>query len=195
MKNAERRYHPRAELRVDGDAQTPTMLTGYAVVYDTLSEQLGCFREKIAPGAFEESLKTADVRCLIDHNPTLILGRNKAGTLRLFDEPNGLRIECDLPDKLCARELAGDIRIGNVTGMSFGFVPLKDTWFEDEDGNVIRTVVEAEIYDVSAVTYPAYTDTSLALRSLDAWKSSVASDRHRDELRSMRLRLQSLTNR
>jgi Escherichia/Staphylococcus phage prohead protease len=186
----ERRTHRRAELRVEGDAR-PT-LVGYAVVYNSLSEDLGCFREIIAPGAFSEALKTADVRCLIDHNPSLLLGRNTSGTLRLFEESKGLRIECDLDDTSYALDLAKTVRRGDRDGMSFGFEVVDDSWGEDEIG-VVRTVQRAGIFDVSAVTYPAYKDSSLnlrdtsgALRSLEAWKHRPDSG---DESRQLRLRI------
>jgi uncharacterized protein len=169
----EKRYHGNAELRiVPGDGGGPGTLVGYSVVYDSISQDLCGFREIIKPGCFAESLKSADVRCLIDHNPTFLLGRNVPGTLRLFDESKGLRIECDLPDVSYARDLVVTIEREDRDGMSFGFTALEDEWNLDDDGCMIRTVLKAEIFDVSAVTYPAYTDTSLALRSLDLWKAS-----------------------
>ena len=188
MNTPERRFHRRAELRMTGDDSRT--LAGYAVVYNSPSEDLGCFREIIQPGAFTKALKTADVRCLIDHNPSLLLGRNTSGTLRLADESKGLRIECDLDDTSYALDLAKTVRRGDRDGMSFGFIALEDSWFEDKNG-IVRTILEADIFDVSAVTYPAYTDTSLALRSLDGWKKGKPSplEDFAHEIRRDRLRL------
>ena len=192
MNDYEKRYHKLAEVRIVGDDAHP-ILTGNAVVYNSLSEDLGCFREIIAPGAFEESLKTADVRCLIDHLPHLLLGRNTSGTLRLIDGPKALRMECDLDDTSYAVDLRKTVKRSDRSGMSFGFTNVKDRWDEDEIG-IVRTVLKGKIFDVSAVTYPAYTDTTLAMRSLEAWKqakpvmSRPAID-HRDEARRMRLRM------
>jgi HK97 family phage prohead protease len=189
----ERRHHGRAELRVEGDESSPGMLVGNAVVYDTLSEDLGCFREKILPGAFAESLKTADVRCLIDHNSSLLLGRNGSKTLRLFDGPQALRVECDLPETSYARDLARTIRRGDLDGMSFGFIAEEDAFDFDADGCLVRTVARASIFDVSAVTYPAYTATEVSLRSLETWKGTrppnIDPDRWATEIRRLRLKL------
>jgi HK97 family phage prohead protease len=170
---SEKRYLKSAELRVVQEEGKRPMLVGFAVVYDSLSEELGFFREKIQAGAFTESLKTADVRALIDHDPSQLIGRNKSGTLRLFDKPKGLWVEIDLPDTSYARDLLVKIDREDLDGMSFGFkvLPEGDTWFTDEEGQTLRTVVKAEIDDVSAVTYPAYTETSIARRSLDSWTS------------------------
>lgn len=197
----ERRTHRLAELRLAGDGDK--ILIGYAVVYNSLSEELGCFREIIAPGAFTEALKTADVRCLIDHNPSLLLGRNTASTLRLVDEPKGLRMECDLDDTSYALDLRKTVKRGDRDGMSFGFVAIEDCWEEGKNG-FVRTVTKADIFDVSAVTYPAYKGTSLglrsladtdacdALRSLEAWQADrgrPTEEARAHEARRLRLRL------
>ena len=207
MSKIERRYRPHAELRIAGTASGLGMLQGNAIVYNSPSENLGGFVELIKPGAFTESLKTADVRCLIDHNSSLLLGRNTSGTLRLFDGPEALRIENDLPDTSYARDLVVALQPrstdpafagrSDLDGMSFGFIAIEDTWAEGEDGGpMIRTVYRAEIFDVSAVTYPAYTATSLglrsaftdtesAVRSLEAWRSSHIGD----DLRRLKMKL------
>lgn len=165
----ERRFNGLAELRMEGDEES-RLLVGFPIVYNVRSEDLGGFYEFIRPGAFKKALESADVRCLIDHNPTLLLGRNTAGTLRLFDEPKGLRMECDLDDTSYALDLRKTVKRKDRTGMSFGFTAIEDQWEMDKDGCMVRSVIEADVFDVSAVTYPAYTETSLALRSLDSWK-------------------------
>jgi HK97 family phage prohead protease len=192
LPKSERRYLKACELRAVEEDGKPAMLVGYAVVYNSLSEDLGYFRERISPGTFTESLKTADVRALVDHDPSQLLGRNKSGTLRLIDEPKGLRAEIDLPDTSYARDLLEKIRRKDLDGMSFSFKvsPEGDTWFTDEEGNTLRTIIKAEIDDVSAVTYPAYTDTSIAQRSLDSWtKNHRPPPDAGTELRRLRLKL------
>lgn len=181
----ERRFLPKTEVRIVPSDAGPGKLVGTAAVYDTLSEDLGGFHEIIKPGTFTESLKTADVRCLIDHNSSLLLGRNKSGTLRLLDSATGLNIEDDLPNTSYALDLVAVMGRGDLTGMSFGFHVLEDCWEADAQGRMIRTVTKADIFDVSAVTYPAYVDTKIALRSLGLHKQSAV-----DPDASRKLRLQ-----
>jgi uncharacterized protein len=183
----ERRFRPLAELRVEGEAGGPRVLRGLAVVYDCLSEDLGFFHETIRPGCFTEALKTADVRCLVDHDPSQLLGRNRSKTLRLFDEPKALRMECSLGKQSYAIDLVEKIEREDLDGMSFGFIATEDEWnmVEFEGGErAIRTVIKAEIFDVSAVTFPAYTDTTIALRSLDGWKSQRSNPKPEPGVRS-----------
>lgn len=147
-------------------------LVGHAAVFDSPSELIGgMFREYVKPGAFAETLG-ADVRALINHNPSLILGRNKAGTLALREDAKGLAIEVDLPDTTYARDLAVSIQRGDVTQMSFAFETLDDTW-RMEDGVPTRDLVKVRLSDVSAVTYPAYPDTAVAVRSCEKWKATL----------------------
>jgi len=162
----ERRRLARAELRAVGADGKPKTIGGYAVVYDQNSEELGYFIEVVRPGAFTESLKTADVRCLFNHNADLVLGRTKAKTLRLFDEAKGLRFECDLPSTQAATDLSESIGRGDVDQCSFGFRTLEDRWtYYDGDKPPLRELIRCEIYDVSPVTFPAYTATDVAVRS------------------------------
>jgi len=158
------------EIRAAADGE-PTRLVGYAAVFGELSDNLGDFREKIAPGAFAKSLG-GDVRALFNHDPNLILGRTKAKTLSLREDQRGLLVEITPPDTQVARDLAESIRRGDVDQMSFGFRTKKDDWEEDAKGDIIRTLIEVDIFDVSPVTFPAYPTTEIAVRSLDAWKAT-----------------------
>lgn len=151
-----------APLEVRDEGQT---VAGYAAVFDTVTDIGGMFREKIAPGAFSPAIK-GDVRALWNHDSSHVLGRTKAGTLRLSEDDKGLAVEIDLPDTQAARDLRENMRLGNVDGMSFGFRVTKQEW--DETGDVpLRTIEEVELFEVSAVTFPAYESTEIALRSLD----------------------------
>lgn len=149
----------------------PTRLVGYAAVFGELSENLGGFREKIAPGAFAKSLG-GDVRALFNHDPNLILGRTKAKTLALHEDQRGLMVEITPPDTQAARDVIESIRRGDVDQMSFGFRTKKDDWEETDKGEIVRTLIEVDIFDVSPVTFPAYPTTEIAVRSLDAWKAT-----------------------
>ena len=172
-KNAERRtfridlagFRADDKAAADADAPPGLVLSGYAAKFNLPSEDLGGFREFIKPGAFTASIDADDIRALIDHNPTLILGRNTSGTLRLSEDATGLHFELDLPDTGPARDLRELIRRGDVSGCSFGFVTIEDIW-TNENGEVRRDIITAQLFDVSIVTYPAYPDTEVAIRSL-----------------------------
>jgi len=150
------------------------VIVGYAAVFNKYSEDIGGFRERIAPGAFSKVLGD-DVRALFNHDNDMVLGRSKSGTLRLREDDQGLRTEIDLPDTQFARDLWQSVKRGDVDQMSFAFRTEKDTWAMDQEGNVERTILEFKaLYDVSIVTYPAYPDTSVALRAFDAFRASNA---------------------
>jgi HK97 family phage prohead protease len=105
-------------------------LHGYAAVYNVESEDLGGFRERIAPGAFRNVLD-ADVRALLNHDPSQVLGRTKSGTLRLFDEQRGLRFEVDLPDSPLGENVREAVRRKDIDGASFRFAVDQESWQRD----------------------------------------------------------------
>ncbi len=145
--------------------------SGYAAKFDRWSEDLGGFRERIAPGAFSEAVAADDVRCLLNHNPDRVLGRTRSGTLRLFEDNVGLRFEVDAPDVGWARDLRESVWRGDIDQCSFAFEALADDWIWADSGSKAldeRTVRRAKLYDVSIVTYPAYTDTVASVRSARA---------------------------
>jgi HK97 family phage prohead protease len=172
MTSVERRSAA-AELRViskGGQAH----LRGHAAVFDSLSEDLGSFREVIDRRAFDDTLD-ADVRALVNHDPSLLLGRTKSGTLKLSIDERGLVYDVLLPKTQYAADLIESISRKDLSGSSFSFRATKDKW-EKRDGENIRTVLTAELIDVSPVTYPAYsaTDTTVAQRALKLWRGRGA---------------------
>lgn len=172
MKNEiERRVFVMDALRVEGRGEGDApCIRGHAAVFDKLSENLGGFREKIAPGAFDDVLQD-DVRALVNHDPNLILGRTAAGTLRLAVDSTGLMYEVDPPDTQMARDLLVSMKRGDINQSSFAFVVEDDDWQEDDDGRLVRTIKKfRRLFDVSPVTYPAYPDATVGLRSLEAWR-------------------------
>ncbi len=139
---------------------------GYAALFNAKTDIGGYFMESIAPGAFTETIKTSDVRALIDHDTGRVIGRSSASTLRLKEDDKGLSVEIDLPDTSDGRDLAVQLDRGDISGMSFGFRVTHDEW--DESGKVpVRTIHKVDLFEVSAVAFPAYDDTTIALRSLD----------------------------
>jgi len=137
-------------------------------MFNSPSQDLGGFIEIIRPGAFAKSIANGDdVRCLFNHEADNILGRNTAGTLRLKEDSVGLFFECDLGNQSYATDLYESIKRGDVNQCSFGFFCREDNWLPTSEApGVLREILEAELMDVSPVTYPAYLATSLSARSL-----------------------------
>ena len=161
-------------------------LRGYAAVFDGTAKVGGGY-ERIAPSAFDAVLERADPRALINHNPSLVLGRRSAGTLRLSADSRGLAFEVDLPDTTYARDLRELVERGDLAGASFGFKPGKDEMSRAPDGKQVRTHTEvSDLVDVSAVTYPAYEGTSLMLRHIDFSRVT------RPRMRAIRIRASHL---
>ena len=155
------------ELRVAADENGVKKIVGYAAVFDKWSSDLMGFREKINPGAFEKTIKKSDIRALFNHDPNIVLGRTKAKTLKLKEDDTGLFMEVIPPDTQNARDIMVSIERGDITQQSFAFRTIEDDWVYKKDGSAERTLVEVDLLDVSPVTYPAYPDTSVALRSLE----------------------------
>jgi HK97 family phage prohead protease len=153
------------EVRSEGNA---FQFYGYALKWDTRSQNLGGFRERVAAGATADSIQQDDIRALFNHDPNLILGRNRSNTLRLSEDSTGLHYEVDMPDTTYARDLATAMERGDVSQSSFGFKvagPDGQDFAEDSDGFPLRTLNKISLFDVSPVTYPAYTDSTSGVGS------------------------------
>lgn len=185
MKPKETRTFQVGELRV-ADVDGKRRMQGHAAVFHVLSEDLGGFREKIAPGTFTRSIAEGDVRALWNHDANFVLGRTRSKTLRIAEDERGLVIENDVPATQWASDLMVSIERGDITQMSFGFRTVSDKW-EMIDGQAIRTLLDVELYDVSPVTFPAYPQTDVAMRSLEAWRKTEA--RHGPSIDILRRRL------
>jgi len=150
----------------DGEGASPK-ITGYAAVFNELSEEMWGFREMIAPGAFDDVLEN-DVRATYNHDSNYILGRSSAGTLQINQDDTGLKVEIDPPDTAWARDLLVSMQRGDVKEMSFAFWVAEDgdKWAADEEGTVIRTITKfKELNDVSVVAFPAYPQTNAEVRT------------------------------
>lgn len=174
----ERREFVLDEIRVERNEDKPPKVVGHAAVFNQLSEDLGGFREQIKPGAFAEAIKTDDVRALFNHNPDLILARNKAKTLRLSEDSKGLSIEFEPSDTQVGRDLLVSLERGDISQMSFGFNVRAEgqDWSEDDEGQMIRTLTNVRLFDISPVVYPAYPQTDVAKRELRAFIESNKPD-------------------
>ncbi len=177
----ERRNFPVEELRAITDENGLRHIIGYAAVFNSLSEDLGGFREKIEPGCFSKTINSDDIRSLKNHNSDYVLGRNKSGTLILSEDQRGLKIDVIPPDAQWARDFMVSIDRGDVDQMSFGFHKVSDRW-EGDYPNEVRTLTEVRLFDVSPVTFPAYPDTEVGLRSLEEYRKSKDSNKADDSM-------------
>lgn len=170
------------ELRVYTDGGD-SFIEGHAAVFDTWSETLGLmfpFKEKVRKGAFVHTVETDDIRALFNHDPNYVLGRNRAGTLTLYEDEKGLFVRMKPPETTWAKDLMVSIARGDITQMSFGFLVVKDDW-RTEDGLDVRELIEVKLYDVSPVTFPAYTATDVGVRAMEAYEQYKAEVRSKSE--------------
>jgi len=173
------------DLRLERQGGAAPKIIGYAAVFNALSEDLGPFREKIAKGAFAESLRSGDdVRALLNHDANFVLGRTTANTLDLREDEHGLRVEIDPPTTTWAADLLVSIERGDIDQMSFGFQVVEDE-MTTVDGKNVRILVEVRLFDVSIVTFPAYPQTNVGVNDLfnqvgldQVAVSSVIAKRH-----------------
>ncbi len=166
----ETRTLPMTELRMGIEEDTP-YIEGHAAVFDSWSETLGGifpFKEKVKRGAFMESLENDDIRALFNHDPNYVLGRNKSGTLRLVEDEQGLRVKINPPDTQWAKDLRTSIERGDINQMSFGFTVEEDSWAY-ENGVDVRELRKVKLFDVSPVTFPAYSATDVGVRGMESY--------------------------
>lgn len=161
----ERRYFNDFEIKLTDseDGEESNTIIGKAALFNRWSENLGFFKEKVAPGAFKKTIKEHDIRALFNHDPNMILGRTKNKTLRLWEDDDGLGFEVDLPNTSYAKDLKTSIKRKDITQNSFGFQTIQDEW--SKDGKK-RTLTEVKLLDISPVTFPAYKQTSVKMRGL-----------------------------
>ena len=159
------------ELRVEQRHRgAPPTIVGHAAVFNSLSEDLGGFREQINPGAFTRTLREGGpVYALWNHDPNFVIASTRNGSLRLSEDKAGLRAEMDPIDTPTIRDLVvKPIQDGLITKMSFGFsVPAGGAEMaSDKNLGPVRTLRDVDLFDVSPVTFPAYPNTDVAARAL-----------------------------
>ena len=150
-------------------------IEGYGSVFNERSLDLGGFVEMIAPGAFDGVIERSDVKCYLDHNPEkgiLARSRNGKGSLSLVVDEKGLQYSFDAPHTNLGDEVVEGLKRGDYSQSSFAFTVDDEVWTKEADGTYLRTITKiGGLYDVSIVANPAYEGTSVALRSLDAFKA------------------------
>lgn len=166
--------------REDGD--TPH-ITGYFAVFNSNYEIAPGMSESIAPGAFSRTL-SGDVRALVNHDTTLVLGRTRAHTLELKEDSHGLWGDIAVnPNDGDAMNLYERVKRGDVDQCSFGFEIVKEDTDVRDDGSIHWTIREVNLFEVSACTFPAYESTNISARErqrddivargLAAWKEKA----------------------
>jgi hypothetical protein len=173
----ERRSLTIKELRISGDDAGP-IIEGYASIFESWSEELGGnspFREKVVKGAFAETIEKDDIRCLFNHDPNYVLGRNKSDTLELEEDDKGLKVLIKPPKCQWAKDLLVSVKRGDISQMSFGFACELDKW-SLEDNCDVRELLKVKLFDVSLVTYPAYRQTECDVRTIFQTREKQVAD-------------------
>lgn len=142
-------------------------IEGHAAVFDSLSEDLWGFKEKIAYGAFSTTIAEDDVVGLFNHDPNHVLGRKSSGTLELREEQAGLWFRCYPPDTVAGRDVLTLCDRQDLRGCSFSFMTRQDAW-NKLNGEWVRTLLDVQLFDVGPVTFPAYSGTDVQARSAEA---------------------------
>lgn len=189
------------EIRATGEGETSIRTIAGAIKYNTESAEMrdwygDTFVEEISSGAFDDSLKARGVVGLWSHDTSQVLGNTKSGTLRLDSSDKELRFELDLPDTTVGNNTFESIKRGDVDGVSFGMRVTKDKWSsEDRDSGKIykRSILNAELYEISPVAFPAYPANEVSVRSLDDYRglADVKEEerRHEEQKRARQLEL------
>jgi HK97 family phage prohead protease len=158
----ERRAVAHVELRADENDASRTVV-GLASVYGVRANIGGMFTEEIAPGAFTRSLTENDLRALYQHDMSQVIGRQSAGTLRARETARGVEVEIDVPE--ARDDVLEAIRRGDIDGMSIGFRVRGDTWSDLDTDTPHRLLTDIDLVEVSPVTFPAYVETEIGMRS------------------------------
>lgn len=167
------------EVRAVGDASKKT-IGGYAVKYNAptlMRDRWGDeFLEEISTGAFDKSLQNRNQKALWNHDTSKPLGSVSVGTLRFNSDTSGLNYDIDVPNNTYGNDAYESVQRGDVDGSSFGFRCLNDVWSKVQyEGRETykRSIVEAELFEVSPCTFPAYESSEISCRSLENFKKEI----------------------
>ena len=182
---------PECELQIETRASGREAIRGLAIPYNRLSLDLGGFRERIMPGAFDKVLNRqrgrGEILSYYNHNSDLLLGRESAGTLEIIADDRGISYVVEPPDTSAGRDVLALVRSRNLKGSSFAFTVSQrggERFTNDENGKAIREIVEASgLYEVGPVNVPAYgsaTSAVVAQRSYAAWLAAQVNEAEAD---------------
>ena len=159
-------------------------IEGYFAVFNSIYEIASGMSESIKPGAFSRTLQGGDIRALVNHDSTLVLGRTKAHTLELREDERGLWGSVEVnPKDVDAMNLYARVKRGDVDQCSFGFEIVSEETDYRDDGSIHWTITDVDLFEVSACTFPAYAATNISARAaqrdalsasrLAAWKERM----------------------
>lgn len=152
------------------------MIEGYAAVFNQRTNRLGWFDEQVAPGAFSNSIRSTehDIMALWNHNSDIPLGSRDAGALTLFEDSTGLGFSLRTDQTQWGEFAHAKIADKTIRKMSFGFATITDEW-NTENRKELRTLLEVDLFEISPVSFAAYSGTSVEARSVeDAWQKHLA---------------------
>lgn len=159
-----------SELQVRAsENENEAIIEGYFIVYNAETELWPGAFEEVAPGAFDESLRTKDILCLDNHDSRVVLASIGSNSLELRSDSKGLwgKVVIDLEDPN-AKSAYRKVQTGKVKGCSFGFYPTREETIDRGDGSIKWRILEAELLEVSITAFPAYPQTDIAARKRDA---------------------------
>lgn len=178
---------PECELVLETRSSGREAIRGLAIPYNRLSLDLGGFRERILPGAFDKIINRqrgrGEILSYYNHNSDMLLGRESAGTLEIIADERGISYVVEPPDTTAGRDVLALVRSRNLRGSSFAFTVSQkggERFTNDENGKAIREIVEASgLYELGPVNVPAYgsaTSAVVAQRSYAAWLAAQAEE-------------------
>jgi uncharacterized protein len=204
IKGMEFRAISKFETRVAEDGKK--YIEGYAMQWEQLSSVLGYyykFREKFQSGAFDDYLSAGlDTKFLVDHDTGKVLGRSNKGTLTLTSDATGLKYSLEIPATSLGNDAYEDVRSGNKEYISVGFRATEDSWNEADENNVIRTVIKANLPEISLTAWPAYESTTASTRSIEDPYKEYKEARNKEktpengyEIENLRVKMDFLSKR
>ena len=165
IKTREMYFRTDFQTRQENDTK---YIEGYFIRFNEETELWDGVFEEVAPEAVEDSLKKNDIRCLFNHDTSIVLGRTGNGTLELKKDSKGIfgRVKINPNDKQ-ALDIYARIERGDINACSFGFNIINEEIQNRDDGTVKFILKKIDLHEVSPVTFPAYPTTSIQAREKD----------------------------